>query len=197
MVDVVGVEVLNKVQCGGVVNKGFAGRSRGTALLEFCVVVPFIIPMIYGITDIAAAVNQYMRVSRIAYEGVRYATSLGALEERACRGKGVNDNSGICDGDKKIGEVAAAQARLQDRIRALLKGNGFGNSLNDATMYTCYRRESDFPAKDEVADNCRFLEKKNTVGVRIEFKFKPFGGLFGPNAITLASKATGPYLAKI
>lgn len=54
--------------------------ERGAALLECTIILPFLVMMIAATYDLAGALNQYLTLTRIVYEGARFAATLPGLE---------------------------------------------------------------------------------------------------------------------
>jgi len=60
--------------------------SRGIALLELAIVMPFFLLVMIGTFEIGRAFNQYLILTQIAYEGVRAGSQLAEVSP-ACFGK--------------------------------------------------------------------------------------------------------------
>ena len=54
--------------------------EQGAALLECTIILPFLVMMIAATYDLAGALNQYLTLTRIVYEGARFAATLPGLE---------------------------------------------------------------------------------------------------------------------
>ena len=69
--------------------------ERGASAVEFALVVPILLMMVFGIVDFGLAINRYAMVNNAAREGVREA-SLGATESeiRAVVARGTADLPG-------------------------------------------------------------------------------------------------------
>jgi len=69
--------------------------DRGAAAVEFALVVPILLVVLFGIIDFGFAINRYAIVNNAAREGVREA-SLGATEAeiRAAVTRGMSDLGG-------------------------------------------------------------------------------------------------------
>ncbi len=81
-------------------------KEKGVALLELTLCVPFLLFLTFSVIDTTRYLNDYARVSQIAYEGARYGASLAELEE------GTN-----LDGD---GRWRPMHRKLAERINSLL-----------------------------------------------------------------------------
>lgn len=70
-------------------------EDRGAAAVEFALVVPILLVVLFGIIDFGFAINRYAIVNNAAREGVREA-SLGATETeiRAAATRGMSDLGG-------------------------------------------------------------------------------------------------------
>jgi Flp pilus assembly protein TadG len=51
----------------------FARRERGTAVVEFAVLVPVLVLIIFGVANFGLAMNAYNNETQLANEGARYA----------------------------------------------------------------------------------------------------------------------------
>ncbi len=69
--------------------------ERGASAVEFALVVPILLAIVFGIVDLGLAINRYAMVNNAAREGVREA-SLGATESeiRAVVTRGTDDLPG-------------------------------------------------------------------------------------------------------
>src|SRR6476620_2470405 len=70
-------------------------EDRGAAAVEFSLIVPILLVVLFGIIDFGFAINRYAIVNNAAREGVREA-SLGATETeiRAAVNRGMSDLGG-------------------------------------------------------------------------------------------------------
>ena len=90
--------------------------ERGTAILEFSAVLPLIVLMIVSVIEISNAVNQYLQVTRVSFEGARYGASLAGFE-----------SGSASDGTPN-------QLLVQGRMRRLL--NDYGLAAETAVIET-------------------------------------------------------------
>jgi hypothetical protein len=58
--------------------------QRGVALLEFSLVAPILVIFVVSIVDLGRALNFYMYLTRLSYEGTRYASAITGLETGEC-----------------------------------------------------------------------------------------------------------------
>src|SRR6185312_8936668 len=81
---------------------------------------PFLYLLLIGMVDLGLALNRYFLINRIAYEGVRFAASVPALED------GTYPTAAAVTGSpSKPGHM-----KVRDRVNALLATNGISlNSL--------------------------------------------------------------------
>ena len=49
------------------------GSSRGTTMVEFALIVPVLLLLLFGILDLGRALNAYVTMSNASREGARYA----------------------------------------------------------------------------------------------------------------------------
>ncbi len=57
--------------------------ETGTALIELALCIPLLVTMFVGIFELSSWLNQYLAVSRLAYEGARYASTVPALQDNS------------------------------------------------------------------------------------------------------------------
>lgn len=62
--------------------KGHYKQEDGAVLIETAVVVPLLIVLLLSVFDIGTMLCKHMEISRIAYEGARYAASLPGFDQR-------------------------------------------------------------------------------------------------------------------
>lgn len=55
-------------------------RQDGNAFTELAIVLPLLLLLIMGTVDLGRILNEYLTITRIAYEGTRYAASVAELE---------------------------------------------------------------------------------------------------------------------
>ena len=96
-------------------NRSFSDMSRvseesGSTIVEAAAVLPFLIMMVFATCDLGAALNQYLALNRVVYEGTRYAASLPGLEQGEF---------------SAISGTAQNQNLVRDRVLELLTKNGF------------------------------------------------------------------------
>ena len=95
--------------------RDFRGYSeRGVAMLEFTLVAPFLAMMIVATYDLGSALNQYLALTRVAYEGARYAATLPGLEVKATT---------------SVDPDAPNHNLVRDRVNYLLSRAGFDSSV--------------------------------------------------------------------
>lgn len=98
--------------------------EKGVAMLEFTLIAPLMVLLMIATYDLGNALNQYLSLSRIVYEGTRYAATLPGLEVT-----GANTT-----------EYVAANAdtmnhnKVRERVRNLLIKSGF--NVSAATIRT-------------------------------------------------------------
>ncbi|MFN8389629.1 MAG: TadE/TadG family type IV pilus assembly protein [Bdellovibrionota bacterium] len=144
--------------------------ERGNAFSEFIITAPFLVFMFIGIIDLGTALNKYLTVNRIAYEGTRYAASVPLLETAAV--------STAVDAVNKPGHQLVRQ-----RIDLLLARNG----LNPA----------DFPAdylKTERLNGAANGFDADQVRVTLNVPFTTFFPFLSGVLPKLNSQISGPYL---
>ena len=87
--------------------------ERGVAMLEFTLVAPLMALMIVATYDLGNALNQYLALSRVVYEGARYAATLPGLEVTKVSG---------------VDASTPNHNKVRDRVIDLLQRAGFDSS---------------------------------------------------------------------
>src|SRR5689334_4871566 len=84
-------------------------NEKGATMLECAIVLPFLAFMIVATYDLGGALNQYLSLTRVVYEGARYAATLPGLEV----------------GEYTVASGAQNQNQVRDRVVDLLRRSGF------------------------------------------------------------------------
>lgn len=143
-------------------------NERGTALLEFSSALPFLLILLFGVFDIGRAVNLYLRTSRIAYEGVRYASSIAGLDE----------------GTYTYGTtLPPMQEKLQQRIIGLFSSHDIQTEIAGFELETSF---SKVPLEQGV------VASQNIVTVEVAVPYTAFSSLY--QGLVVRVRASGPYL---
>ena len=79
-------------------------------MLEFSMVAPLLVLMVMATYDLGNALNQYLALSRVVYEGARYAATLPGLEVYSTSGTNPNTPN---------------HNKIRDRVVDLLQRAGF------------------------------------------------------------------------
>ena len=79
--------------------------SRGATLVEFAIVTPTLIICLFGMFDLSELLQNYLNLTRVAYEGARFGASVMSLEE----------------GQFSNPTPEMAQARIRSRVETLLQ----------------------------------------------------------------------------
>jgi Flp pilus assembly protein TadG len=144
-----------------------ADRTRGQALVEFALVVPFFLLLLFGIIDMARFVYDSNSLNEAAREAARQGTV--GLRPADCNG---------------LGRAACIKVLVQHRI------TGVGVATSDITV-TCYRvpNNSTPPADGTQVDNCGTTWKGGDL-VRVQIS-TPFSLVTPFVAQFLAPNVTG------
>jgi len=89
--------------------RGSYKEENGVAMVEFALILPLMLLLIISTFDLGNAINQYMALSRIAYEGTRYAATIPGLEQTTAGAGGSSVN----------------HDKVKVRVQALLASGGF------------------------------------------------------------------------
>lgn len=151
--------------------------EKGTAMMEFMVVVPLLLFLSLALFDCGRALNAYISVSQIAHEGVRRGSSTFALETGNFES---NSPSASCATPSKLPpSVLTKQAMLQQNTQRLLAAQTLAIDKSDLCIESG-RSISGGPGMED------------TVYVRVETSFDSLFPFF--NRIPIRVAASGPYL---
>lgn len=143
--------------------------ESGVALLEGAIVLPFLLTMLFATFDLGAALNQYLLLNRLVYEGTRYAATLPGLETGRF---GVSSDTSVSGYSPYV--VGSGQDKVKSRLITLIGRSGF-----DMSSFTLMSTEN---------------SGNNAVTVTLQKTYTPMFGFFG--SIPLKVTATGPYLSR-
>lgn len=148
---------------------GLLKEDSGVALLEGAIVLPFLLTMLFATFDLGAALNQYLLLNRLVYEGTRYAATLPGLETGRF---GVTTDPSLTSYSPYV--VGSGQDKVRSRLITLIGRSGF-----DPSSFTLMSTEN---------------SANNAVTVTLQKNYSPMFGFFGN--IPLKVTATGPYLSR-
>jgi hypothetical protein len=162
----------------------FGRGEAGTAMMEFVIVLPFILTMIFGVVDLGRAIAQYMMLSEVVSQGVRYAGSVSNLTDATTEFADLT-NGQHCGAHKTKAVSKGSQAtdneihqQIQQRVEDLLaQGNA---SIDNDTL--CVRSKL-----EKVAGSTEY-----NIHLEVQAGFNSILPMF--NGIILRAQATGPYL---
>ncbi len=163
---------------------GIERSESGAAMMEFMLVLPFILTMIFGVVDLGRAISQYMILSEVVSQGVRYGGSISNLKDTATKfsdltagqhcgaskTKAVSKGSIMTDND--------LHEMIQQRVEDLVEQ---GNSSLDGDTLCITSQLASVGAGSE----------KN-IHLEVQASFNSILPMF--NGIVLKAQATGPYL---
>ncbi len=134
--------------------------------------------------DVGLAINNYMAVARVAYEGTRYAANVAALEEDQKLVYSPADYSG----DGYSSNLLEQQKKVIERVRVLLQAQGLpsDSGVKIVTEYGV----SGPPAQSEQAQPTH--TNGHVVFVKVTVPYQGIGPFFP--TLTLGSSSSGPYL---
>ena len=141
--------------------------EEGNALVEFAICFPFVLLVFICSIDLGRALNTYFTVTRIVYEGTRYAGQVGALE--------VGSYPSVTSASLQPGHLL-----VRSRVDALL----LKYDINPGTL----------PANYLTTSRIQTVGSRDTVQVSLKIPFKPIFPLFAQTLGILGTDATGPYL---
>ena len=142
-------------------------KERGTAMLEFALVLPMLLLLIFGVVDIGSALTKYMALAQVAGEGVRSAGERAGLEQ--------GSYSDLADGGGQPGQYS-----VQSRVSSLLRFQNL--KMNDMTINSAF---------DSVANPATGVGPR-TVSVTISGTYDGILPIF--RGLTITANKSGAYL---
>lgn len=146
---------------------GLLQDQRGQSMLELAVVLPTLLFLVMCVVETGRAMNQYLQLSHIVYEGARYGASLAGLEP--------GENGGEA-GTNQMHD------RVRSRVRSLLDYSEFPEEGPVITS-----RYHDVNASGGGV-------APNSVTVSVELAFQPLFPIL--QGLAIRAEATAPYLFK-
>lgn len=150
--------------------------EKGVALIEATLAFLVLVIMLMGIVDIGRLANRYIQISRVAYEGVRYAASIATL-----------DPYNSPNGDA----TSTVHNQIKLRMDDMIEGYGIDKTDPNATLRTCYTGlAADGPV------NCGANVANGTEKMVVVEVGAPFEALFPLLGFVdkVNASASGPYL---
>ena len=140
---------------------------KGVALIEFAVALPFLVLMVLSVADVSLAINNYLKLNWITYEGARYASRVPALEVAV-----------VADDFPETINEYSYQAQVRRRIWDLLATQQL--EIAEPMLTTELTRE---PSADDPGTDV------HTVKIKIDAQYR---GILA--SIPLRVSTSGPYL---
>lgn len=141
--------------------------EEGNALVEFLFCFPFVLLVFISSIDLGRALNAYFGITRIVYEGARYAGQVGGLETGT------------------FPTVASATAKPGHlRVRSRVDNLMLKYNINPGVLPSTY-----------LSTACiQTAGQRDSVRVSVSVTFDPIFPLFQSMLGVLSTDATGPYL---
>ena len=147
--------------------------EKGSVLAEAAAIIPLLVFLLIGVVDVTQALNIYSRLTRIAYEGVRYGSALPQLSQ----GCAALPTTQSCTQNTNLGHQ-----NVMSRVQQLVLQSGFRNGQS-ARIET--RLAAPPPPNDDV---------ERVVTVRVELEYQPlFVQAFGVT-LPIRVQSDGAYL---
>lgn len=154
-------------------------QERGSIVLEFAATIPLIVGTFLTMLDLGFCLNQYLKVSRIAYEGARYASSIAGLNEGIC----LSDNtSNSCVSDR-----TNQQGKVHTRVMTLLQDNNLPSDLNEVSIRTEFWMDA-----PQVGSEQESHPYPRIIWVRVSVPYHPIFPMY-PH-LNMRVTRSGPYL---
>ncbi len=144
--------------------------ERGNSIIEFLLCFPFVFVVFVSTVDLGRALNTYFTITRVVYEGARFAGQVGGLEVAA-----------ITSASTAVGNPG--HQRVRSRVDILLQKYGMDPGVIGVQDPNYLYTERLQPAGD-----------RDQVRVRLRIPFQPIFPLLQGFLGILGTEATGPYL---
>ncbi len=144
-------------------------------MLELAIVLPVLLFLVMSIVETGRALNQYLELSHIVYEGARYGASLAGIE------------SGEVAGEASTNQM---RQRVISRVEFLLEQAGYAEELTNVEL--AYHDPDS--GEDGIA--------AHSITVSVDLGFLPIfqnsGGNYSSalSGLSISVDATAPYLFK-
>lgn len=149
----------------------FLTNERGNAIIEFLLCFPFVLMVFMCSIDLGRALNSYFTITRIVYEGTRYAGQVAGLESGT-----------YPDFNSTTGKPGHRLVRA--RVDQLL----FRYSINPGTLDPTYLETK------MTLRNTSIVNDRDRVYVSLTIPFEPLFPICGLFLNNLTANSTGPYL---
>jgi Flp pilus assembly protein TadG len=129
-----------------------ADSPNGQTLAEFALVLPVVVLVIFGLCDMARAMQSYVTLQEAARDGARYAVT-GRID---------------CDNSPTQTREACITQQVADRTA----------SLNNAASITTTFRSWDYPSYADPAAENNAGEQCDAVEVEVHYTYQPITPIF-------------------
>ena len=146
---------------------GTAKNEHGQSMLELAIVLPVLLFLVMSIVETGRALNQYLELTHIVYEGARYAASLAGIDGAEVGGEGSPNQM---------------KERVISRVEKLLELSGYPDDRTSVEVLY----EDNLLSGDGGA--------ANSVSVGITLNFVPLFPVL--DGLSINVDATAPYLFK-
>ncbi len=144
-------------------------------MLELAIVLPVLLFLVLSIVETGRALNQYLELTHIVYEGARYGASLAGIES-----------------GEQAGEASTNQMRERviSRVEFLLEQSGYAEELTNVEL----RYDDPSSGSSDVA--------AHSITVTVELAYLPIfqssSSDYAPaiSGLSISVEATAPYLFK-
>lgn len=153
--------------------------ERGGVFIEAAFTLPLVFMLSISVAQIGMTLSQYLTLTRVAYEGARYAAGTPGLVA------GLSTDQ-ACDPKLKDCSIPSALNKIKERVTKLLAVNHL--PTDDVSISTYELEDSDSHGSD--GQTRRVLQVLIKVGAPLDKKILPAS--FLPERLT--SKLSSPYL---
>jgi Flp pilus assembly protein TadG len=122
-------------------------RERGQSLAEFAIIFPVVAWVVFGLVDMARAMQSYLTIQAAARDGVRYAVT-GRID---CTGVAIQNRDNCI--------VQQVKNRVKD--------------LNNASTITITYRSWDYPNYSDPPTESNAGEQCDAVEVEVNYSYQP------------------------
>jgi hypothetical protein len=144
--------------------------EKGNSIIEFVFCFPFVLLVFVCSIDLGRALNSYFTITRVVYEGARYAGQVGALE--------------VAAPDSAASALTyPGHIRVRNRVDLLL----IRYDINPSNLPADY-------LKTERITYGPGATRRDEVRITLKIPFQPIFPMFQGVLNILGTRATGPYL---
>lgn len=160
--------------------------SRGVALVELTVILPVLIMLVFGLSEVCRVISAKVEMDRVTYEAGTKLASLSSLEQGKYTNLASDSKCDASNPTKVTTNTCAKHLSAQKRLKDLFKANSdLAVDIDKATIETEFTAHTASPTKKD--DTVRVMVKADLV----------INGMFFKAKIPMSTEVILPYLFEI